>query len=125
MEDHTTADIQWNPYDKECPTRKLLDRIGGKWTILVIGVLAHGPMRFGELQKTIDGISQKMLTQTLRGLEEDGLVLRTITAQIPPRVDYELTDLGRSLIQPLAGLEEWARANMSTVLKAREEYARR
>ncbi len=125
MEDHTTADIQWNPYDKECPTRKLLDRIGGKWTILVIGVLAHGPMRFGELQKTIDGISQKMLTQTLRGLEEDGLVLRTIIAQIPPRVDYELTDLGRSLIQPLAGLEEWARVNMSTVLKAREEYMRR
>ena len=74
---------RWNPYDRNCPTRKLLDRIGDRWTVLIIGTLQHGPQRFGELKTRVDGISQKMLTQTLRGLEEDGLVTRTVTPQIP------------------------------------------
>ena len=110
---------RWNPYDRNCPTRKLLDRIGDRWTVLIIGTLQHGPRRFGELKTRVDGISQKMLTQTLRGLEEDGLVTRTVTPQIPPRVDYELTDLGRTLIAPLTGLEEWARTHLQQILHAR------
>ncbi|WP_026460612.1 winged helix-turn-helix transcriptional regulator [Schaalia suimastitidis] len=115
---------QWDPYNRDCPTRRLLDRIGDRWTVLVIGSLEEGPRRFGELKKAVDGISQKMLTQTLRGLEEDGLVTRTVTPQIPPRVDYELTELGRTLIEPLAGLESWARTHMQEVLQAREAAAR-
>lgn len=112
----------WNPYDRDCPTRRLLDRVGDRWTVLVIGSLADGPLRYTELRARIDGISQKMLTQTLRGLERDGLVTRTMTAQVPPRVDYELTEAGESLRGPLKALEEWAKAHMSSVLDARDEY---
>lgn len=112
----------WNPYDRNCPTRRLLDRIGDKWTVLVIGALSDGPLRFSELRDRIDGVSQKMLTQTLRGLERDGLLTRTATAQIPPRVDYELTAAGRSLRGPLKALEDWATAHMSTILDARDIY---
>lgn len=111
---------EWDPYNRNCPTRKILNKIGDQWTVLVIGSLETGPMRFSELKRAIDGISQKMLTQTLRGLEADGLVARTVTPQIPPRVDYELTDLGRTLIEPLAGLEKWAKEHMSQILQIRE-----
>lgn len=81
-----------------------------------------GPLRYGEIRKRIDGVSQKMLTQTLRGLERDGLVTRTVTPQIPPRVDYELTPIGRSLCGPLTALGEWAKAHMESVLHARAQH---
>ncbi len=109
-----------NPYERNCPTREILDRIGDRWTVLVIGTLHDGPQRFSQIARTVDGISQKMLTQTLRILERDGLVTRTQYPQIPPRVEYELTTLGRSLIEPLTALEKWAKDNMSKVLAARE-----
>lgn len=116
------AEPQWDPYDRNCPTRRLLDRIGDRWTVLVVGALADGPLRYSELHKRIDGVSQKMLTQTLRGLERDGLVLRTVTPQIPPRVDYELTAAGQSLRGPLKALEDWAKEHMASILKARDVY---
>jgi DNA-binding HxlR family transcriptional regulator len=116
------ADGVWNPYDRNCPTRRLLDRIGDRWTVLVIGSLVDGPLRYSVIAERVDGVSQKMLTQTLRGLERDGLVKRTMYPQIPPRVEYQLTDVGATLQQPLKVLEEWAMANMSTVLDARTVY---
>lgn len=113
---------QWDPYDRDCPTRHLLDRIGDRWTVLVVGALVGGPLRFGEIARRVDGVSQKMLTQTLRTLERDGLVRRTQYPQIPPRVEYQLTDTGRTLRDPLRALEDWAVAHMDTVLASREVY---
>ena len=97
--------------------------IGDRWTVLVVGALSGGPLRFSELAVRVDGVSQKMLTQTLRGLEHDGLVRRTVTAAVPVRVDYELTDTGRTLSAPLSALEEWAKSHTSSVLEAREQFA--
>lgn len=112
----------WDPYERGCPSRLLLDRIGDRWTVLLVGALADGPRRFGELARAVDGISQKMLTQTLRSLERDGLVDRTVHPTVPPRVDYELTALGRSLTEPLAALSRWAVAHMDAVVDARDLY---
>jgi DNA-binding HxlR family transcriptional regulator len=103
----------------------LLARVGDKWTVLVVGTLCSGPMRFNEIRRAVDGISQRMLTLTLRGLERDGLVTRTVFPTIPPRVDYELTELGRTLREPLNTLAEWARANRDTVAEARETFDRK
>lgn len=111
-----------NPYDRDCPTRHILDRIGDKWTVLIVGALANGPMRFSELAKRVDGISQKMLTQTLRSLERDGIVDRTIYPEIPPRVEYELTNVGRTLQEPLKVLEQWAVAHFPQISQAREAH---
>lgn len=111
-----------DPYDASCPSREVLDRIGDRWTVLVVGSLSAGPMRFSELSRRIQGISQKMLTQTLRGLERDGLVTRTVHAEVPPRVEYALTDTGRTLIGPLAALDTWARTHMPGIRLARERY---
>lgn len=91
--------------------REVLNRIGDKWSLLVIGTLRDGPMRFGELQETVTGISQRMLTLTLKHLAADGLVRRTAYAQVPPRVEYELTDLGQTLIPLMLSLAEWAMAH--------------
>lgn len=115
----------WNPYDRNCPTRRLLDRIGDRWTVLIIGALTDGRTRYSQLNDRVDGISQKMLTQTLRGLERDGLVHRTVYSTIPPRVEYELTELGRTLEAPLLALEHWATAHMAAVLMARADYDER
>ena len=112
----------WDPYARDCPSRVVLDRIGDRWTVLLVGAHADGPRRFGELARDVDGISQKMLTQTLRSLERDGLVLRTMTPQIPPRVDYELTAAGQSLRAPLKALEDWTKQHMASVLEARDVY---
>jgi DNA-binding HxlR family transcriptional regulator len=112
----------FDPYVAACPSRQTLDRIGDRWTILVFGALADGSKRFTELARRIEGVSQKMLTQTLRGLERDGLVTRTVHAAVPPRVDYELTALGRTLSGPIAALEQWALDHMADVLAAREAY---
>ncbi len=100
----------------------MLDRIGDRWSVLVVLVLGDGPKRYSELAAIIDGVSQKMLTQTLRGLERDGLVTRTVHAAVPPRVDYALTDLGRSLIGLVSALEVWATTHMGDVLAARDAY---
>ena len=111
-----------DPYNRNCATRTILDRIGDRWTVLVVGALTEGPMRFSELSRRIDGVSQKMLTQTLRGLERDGMVARTVHPVIPPRVDYELTDLGRTLRRPISALEAWAIDHMDDVVAARATY---
>lgn len=99
-----------------------LARIGDKWTILVVGALSNGPQRYNALRRMIDGISQRMLTLTLKGLEKDGLVTRTLYPTVPPRVDYELTDLGRSLVGTLAAVAEWAVANHGAMVSARAAY---
>jgi DNA-binding HxlR family transcriptional regulator len=90
--------------------------------VLVVGLLKDGPMRFNEIRRTINGISQRMLTLTLRGLERDGLVTRTVYPTIPPRVDYELTGLGRTLMVPLLAIAEWARANRPAIVEARKAF---
>ena len=100
----------------------VLSRVGDKWTVLVVGKLGQGALRFGELRQAVGGISQKMLTTTLRGLERDGFVTRTMTPTIPPRVDYELTALGRSLLEPVRTLGDWARANIAEVKDARRRF---
>ena len=108
-----------------CPTRRVLDLIADKWTTLVIYLLADGTKRYGEIQKEIGGISQKMLTQTLRKLEDDGLVKRTVYPVVPPRTEYELTPLGQTLIEPLSGLCHWAMEHMAELEKARAAQAKR
>ncbi|MFL6586285.1 MAG: winged helix-turn-helix transcriptional regulator [Luteimonas sp.] len=100
----------------------VLARVGSKWSILVIAKLGQGPQRFNALKREITGISQRMLTLTVRGLERDGLILRTVTPTIPPRVDYALTDLGRSLLEPVKALGDWAIANRAVVEAARHTF---
>jgi DNA-binding HxlR family transcriptional regulator len=104
---------------------EVLQRIGDKWSILVVSRLGKGPLRFSELRNFVGGISQKMLTTTLRSLERDGFVTRTAFATIPPRVDYELTDLGRELLVPVDALSEWTRKNLARIDMARAEFDRR
>jgi DNA-binding HxlR family transcriptional regulator len=101
---------------------EILNRIGDKWTVGVVRHLGAQKMRFGELRRALDGISQKMLTMTLRGLERDGFVTRTVFSTIPPRVEYELTELGRDLWKPVAALSEWAQRNRSHVEAARAKF---
>jgi DNA-binding HxlR family transcriptional regulator len=101
---------------------EILARIGDKWSVFVVGLLADGPMRFNEIRRTIDGISQRMLTLTLRGLERDGLVTRTVHPTVPPRVEYALTELGCTLIEPLTALAAWARENRPAVQKAKQKF---
>lgn len=120
-----TTLLPYDPYVRDCPSRRLLDRIGDRWTVLLIAALEGGPRRFSQLLRTVDGISQKMLTQTLRSLQTDGLVLRTVHPEIPPRVEYELTDLGRSLLDPLRALIDWATVHMGEVETSREAHAAR
>jgi DNA-binding HxlR family transcriptional regulator len=100
----------------------VLARVGDKWSVLVVTLLGGGPKRFNELRRTIGGISQRMLTLTLRGLERDGLVTRTVFPTVPPRVDYALTSLGRDLLQPVSALGAWAIRNQSKIEKARSRY---
>jgi DNA-binding HxlR family transcriptional regulator len=100
----------------------VLARVGDKWSVLVVTRLGQGPMRFNELRRSIGGISQRMLTLTLRGLERDGLVTRTVFPTIPPRVDYELTALGRDLLQPVSSLGDWAIRNQPKIARAREQF---
>ncbi|MET3924859.1 helix-turn-helix domain-containing protein [Devosia sp. 2618] len=104
------------------PVGEILHQIGGKWTVLIINLLSAGPMRFSEIKREIGGISQKVLTATLRELEMDGFVTRTVTPSIPPRVDYELTELGHDLQGPLKVLGKWAVDNRPRILQARGRY---
>ena len=114
----------WNVFDSNCPTRQVLDCIADKWTVLIIRRLADGTLRFAQLRRSVDGISQKVLTNTLRTLERDGIVTRRIYASVPPKVEYSLTSLGRSLCNLVEGICSWAEANIEQVLAAREVYAR-
>lgn len=107
------------------PVNEVLAQIGGKWTMYIIMALGHGPLRFSELKRKIDGVSQKMLTSTLRDLEKDGFVSRKVTPSIPPRVDYELTEMGVELREPIYVLSRWANANNARIAKAREAFAAR
>ncbi|MEO6325584.1 MAG: helix-turn-helix domain-containing protein [Thermoanaerobaculia bacterium] len=105
--------------NESCPSRAVLDRIADKWTALVVGALNDGTMRYGELQRRVSGISQKMLTQTLRGLEIDGLVTRVVYPVVPPMVEYSLTPLGRSLEEPLGAIRGWAEKHLPKLLENR------
>ena len=100
----------------------VLNRVGDKWSMMIVMMLADGPLRFSELKRAIDGISQRMLTLSLRGLERDGLVTRTVTPSIPPRVDYELTDLGASLREPVKALGDWAIEHIACIRAAQERF---
>ena len=114
----------WNVFDSHCPTRQVLDLIADKWTVLIIRRLADGTLRFAQLRRSVDGISQKVLTNILRSLERDGIVTRRIYASVPPKVEYSLTTLGRSLCNLVEGICGWAEANIEQVQVAREVYAR-
>jgi DNA-binding HxlR family transcriptional regulator len=114
-----------NVYDPNCPTRTVLDRIGDKWTTLVVLVLLDGPRRFSQLRDRIGGVAPKVLTETLRRLERDGILTRTAYPEIPPRVEYELTPLGRSLEEPIRAIASWAEHNVPRITRARQAYDRR
>jgi DNA-binding HxlR family transcriptional regulator len=101
---------------------EVLSRVGDKWTVLVVSTLGDGPKRFNELRRALGSISQRMLTLTLRALERDGLVTRTVFPTVPPRVDYELTKLGRSLLEPVSALGFWARKNRPVIEDARRRF---
>ena len=112
-----------DPSNPVCRTiSTLLSRIGDKWTVLVVQTLSSGSKRFNELRREIPSVSQRMLTLTLRGLERDGLVTRTVFPTIPPKVEYELTKLGRSLLEPVSGVGLWARQNRATIEAARQRF---
>jgi DNA-binding HxlR family transcriptional regulator len=112
----------YNAYVAECPSRQVLDALSDKWVTLVLTALADAPRRYSELARTIAGVSQKMLTQTLRLLERDGLVTRTITASVPVRVDYQLTPLGRTLLPVVRAIKDWSETHISEVHAARVTY---
>ncbi|TML05347.1 MAG: helix-turn-helix transcriptional regulator [Actinobacteria bacterium] len=114
--------MSYDVYDRACPTRQVLDRIADRWTALVVGRLEEGTQRFSELQREIGGVSSKMLSQTLRSLERDGLVERTVHPVVPPHVEYRLTPLGETLTEPLAAVREWAEAHIEAVEAAQERY---
>jgi DNA-binding HxlR family transcriptional regulator len=117
-------ELTGDPYRAGCSTRRILDRIGDRWTVLIVGALADGNARFSELRRRIEGISQKMLTQTLRGLERDGLVRRTVYPEVPVRVEYALTDAGQTLLGPLRALQEWSIEHLGDVSASQDAYDR-
>lgn len=106
-------------FDARCPVRDVLDRIGDKWSVLVLGTLAAGPHRFSAVRRAIPDISKRMLTQTLRDLERDGLIARTVFPTKPPSVEYRLTALGATILEPLADLVRWADHNHEAITDAR------
>ncbi|MET0239317.1 MAG: helix-turn-helix domain-containing protein [Sphingobium sp.] len=130
----TVANVVIDPHDTPDPAdiqsgcrtvSQVLARVGDKWSILIVMILASGPRRFNELKRLVDGISQRMLTLTLRSLERDGLVDRTVTPSIPPRVDYALTPLGHSLRVPVIGLGKWVAENVAQIEQARTAFDER
>lgn len=115
---------EYNAYIATCPSRQVLDVLSDKWVTLVLTALAGGPQRYSELARTIAGVSQKMLTQTLRTLERDGLLTRSLTPSVPVRVDYQLTPLGESLLPVVSGIKLWAESHIRQVHAARASYER-
>ncbi|NNG38963.1 helix-turn-helix transcriptional regulator [Flexivirga sp. ID2601S] len=115
---------EFNAYFESCPSRKLLERISNKWAVLIMSRLSERSMRYSELSKDIAGISEKMLTQTLRALERDGFVVRTVTPSVPPRTDYDLTESGRSLSVVITQLKSWAETHIDVIEIAQREYDR-
>jgi DNA-binding HxlR family transcriptional regulator len=113
-----------NVYSAVCPSRQALDRLADKWSVLIVGALESGPARFGELRGAVDGISEKMLTQTLRSLERDGLVVRREIAARTLAVEYSLSALGVTLSEPMAGIRRWAEAHIAEVESARQSHDR-
>lgn len=113
-----------NPYNLDCPSRDFIALAGGKWTVLLLCALRDGPMRTGDLKRKVGGISQKMLVQTLKALQFNGLVKRTSYGEVPPRVEYRLTALGHSLSDLAAGIEQWVVSNYPEILKHRESAQR-
>ena len=108
---------------ESCPAvREVLHRVGDKWSVQIVALVGDGPMRFSDLRRSIEGISQRMLTLTLRGLERDGLVTRTVFPEIPPRVEYELTRLGKTLLEPISALADWAEEYRTSIQEARAKY---
>ena len=105
-----------------CPVREVLDRVSGKWSVQILVAAAHGPIRFTELERSIEGISRRMLTLTLRNLERDGLVTRTVHATVPPKVEYELTPVARELHETLQRLTDWAERNRVYIAESRAAY---
>ncbi|MFE3038331.1 winged helix-turn-helix transcriptional regulator [Streptomyces canus] len=116
------ARIEYDAFIKGCPTNQLLDRLSDKWVSLVVSALATGPLRYSDLSRKIAGVSPKMLTQTLRTLERDGILTRTVTPSVPVRVDYALTPLGSSLACLLTAVKSWAETHIEEVHEARERY---
>lgn len=112
----------YDVYAQGCPTRLVLDRLADKWVVLVLGRLGERPMRFNQLRREVDGVSQKVLSQTLKKLERDGLVRREAFATVPVTVEYSITPLGRTLAAPLAALTQWAEANIEAVIAAQQRY---
>ena len=118
------SDRKYNVYAEKCPTRQALDRIADKWTALIVGLLGQRTHRFGELRRGIEGISHKVLSQNLQSLERDGLVLRKPIATVPPTVEYSLTALGETLVEPLRAIRDWAERHIERVEASREAYVR-
>jgi DNA-binding HxlR family transcriptional regulator len=114
--------FQGDLFDPDCPTRLVLDRIGDKWTVLVVLLLSDGPKRFTQLRGDLGSVAPKVLTQTLRRMERDGLITRHIYAEVPPRVDYTLTGLGHSLTEPIAAICDWAEAHIDQISTAQAAY---
>ncbi|MFI6444054.1 winged helix-turn-helix transcriptional regulator [Kitasatospora sp. NPDC050543] len=118
LQSHRITDV----YLRECASRTVLQVLANKWTFLLVAALRDGPMRFGVLMRRADGITQKSLTQTLRTLEREGLLTRTVYPTIPPRVEYDLTDLGRNVAALLGQINDWSEAHLPEILAAREAY---
>lgn len=112
----------WNPYASACPTRLVLDRVADKWAVLLLGLLAACPMRFNQLRREVEGLSQKMLSQTLKSLERDGLVSRKAIPTVPVTVEYSITPLGRTLATAVDALRVWAETHIEDVLVAQQRY---
>ncbi len=121
---HLETTPRWDVFNNRCPTRQVLDLIADKWTVLIIRQLAGGTMRFAQLRRAIGGISQKVLTNTLRELERDGILTRRVYASVPPKVEYTLTDLGHSLDSLVEGVCNWAETNIERVQAARASHER-
>jgi DNA-binding HxlR family transcriptional regulator len=117
-----TAKQAADPYRAQCPTRVVLDRIADKWTVLVLGLLNDNPLRFNEIRRRIEGLTQKMLSQTLKALERDGMVSRKATLAVPICVEYAITPLGRTLAETVDGLRLWAQTHFDEVVKAQKRY---
>lgn len=117
-----TTNPPWDVMVATCPSRTSLAKIANKWTAMIVIALSEGPLRFCALREAVDGISGKVLTETLRDLERDGILSRTMYNEMPPRVEYELTPLGQTLRQPLTALGRWAEEHINDVLHARQDF---